>query len=114
MSSIQNVHAWGVAGRAPVALAEESAAGAVSAPLLLLLATTAGLSVASLYYSQPMLGVLGPDMQADSRVVGLVPTLTQLGDALGILLLAPLGDRVDRRRIIVLKSIALMLALLRR
>jgi len=112
MSSIQNVHAWGVAGRAPVALAEESAAGAVSAPLLLLLATTAGLSVASLYYSQPMLGVLGPDMQADSRVVGLVPTLTQLGYALGILLLAPLGDRFDRRRIIVIKSIALMLALL--
>ncbi|WP_233250362.1 MFS transporter, partial [Acidovorax sp. HMWF018] len=112
MSSIQNVHARGVAGRAPVALAEESAAGAVSAPLLLLLATTAGLSVASLYYSQPMLGVLGPDMQADSRVVGLVPTLTQLGYALGILLLAPLGDRFDRRRIIVIKSIALMLALL--
>lgn len=51
-------------------------------------------------------------MQADSRVVGLVPTLTQLGYALGILLLAPLGDRFDRRRIIVIKSIALMLALL--
>ena len=66
--------------------------------------------MASLYYSQPMLGVLGPDMQADSRVVGLVPTLTQLGYALGILLLAPLGDRFDRRRIIVIKSIALMLA----
>ena len=109
MSSIQNVHASGTAGRAPVAPPAE---GAVSAPLLLLLATTAGLSVASLYYSQPMLGVLGPDMQADSRVVGLVPTLTQLGYALGILLLAPLGDRFDRRRIIVIKSIALMLALL--
>ncbi len=109
MSSIQNVHASGAAGLAPVAPPAE---GAVSAPLLLLLATTAGLSVASLYYSQPMLGVLGPDMQADSRVVGLVPTLTQLGYALGILLLAPLGDRFDRRRIIVIKSIALMLALL--
>jgi len=109
MSSIQNVHASGAAGLAPVAPPAE---GAVSAPLLLLLATTAGLLVASLYYSQPMLGVLGPDMQADSRVVGLVPTLTQLGYALGILLLAPLGDRFDRRRIIVIKSIALMLALL--
>src|SRR3989344_4990833 len=112
MSSIQNVHARGVAGRAPGALAEESAAGAGGGALLVLLATTAGLSVASLYYSQPMLGVLGPDMQADSRVVGLVPTLTQLGYALGILLLAPLGDRFDRRRIIVIKSIAVMTGLL--
>jgi len=105
MSSIQNVHASGV-------VLPPSAERAVGAPLLLLLAATAGLSVASLYYSQPMLGVLGPDMQADSRVVGLVPTLTQLGYALGILLLAPLGDRYDRRRIIVVKSVALMLALL--
>lgn len=84
MSSIQSAHENGAAGA-------ERAVGVVSAPLLLLLATTAGLSVASLYYSQPMLGVLGPDMQADSRVVGLVPTLTQLGYALGILLLAPLA-----------------------
>eukprot|EP01036_Dinobryon_divergens_P039210 gene39210-51635_t len=112
MSSIQKVHESGATGAAPAAASAEQGVGTVSAPLLLLLATTAGLSVASLYYSQPMLGVLGPDMQADSRVVGLVPTLTQLGYALGILLLAPLGDRFDRRRIIVIKSIALMLALL--
>ncbi|RYF20519.1 MAG: MFS transporter, partial [Comamonadaceae bacterium] len=117
MSSIQNMHESGEA-KAATAQGPLSAAGslaqegAVSAPLLLLLATTAGLSVASLYYSQPMLGVLGPDLQADSRIVGLVPTLTQLGYALGILLLAPLGDRFDRRRIIVIKSVALLLALL--
>ena len=41
-----------------------------------------------------------------------MPTLTQLGYALGILLLAPLGDRMDRRRIILAKTAALMLALL--
>ena len=44
--------------------------------------------------------------------MGLVPTLTQLGYALGILLLAPLGDRFDRRRIILAKAAALVLALL--
>lgn len=81
-------------------------------PLVLLLASGAGLAVASIYYSQPMLGELAADMGASTSTVGLVPTLTQLGYALGILLLAPLGDRYDRRRIILLKATALVAALL--
>lgn len=92
-----------------------SAAGAAQRlppSLVLLLATGAGLSVASLYYSQPMLGVLGADIGASPRAVGWVPTLTQLGYALGILLLAPLGDRFDRRLIILGKAATLVLALL--
>ncbi|WP_422088221.1 MULTISPECIES: MFS transporter [Variovorax] len=80
--------------------------------MILLLAASAGLAVAALYYSQPMLGVLGPDIGASTRSVGFVPTLTQLGYALGILLLAPLGDRFDRRRIILAKATVLVLALL--
>lgn len=76
------------------------------------LAAGAGLGAATLYYSQPMLGVLGGDLGAAPQAVGLVPTLTQLGYALGILLLAPLGDRLDRRRIIVAKAALLSLALL--
>jgi predicted MFS family arabinose efflux permease len=87
-------------------------AASLSPTLLLLLATGAGLSVASLYYSQPMLGVLAGSLNAQARTVGLVPTLTQLGYALGILLLAPLGDRYDRRRIMLMKATVLALALL--
>ncbi|WP_434057693.1 MFS transporter [Acidovorax cavernicola] len=82
------------------------------ASLILMLAASAGFGVAALYYSQPMLGVLGPDIGASARAVGFVPTLTQLGYALGILLLAPLGDRFDRRRIILAKAAVLVLALL--
>jgi predicted MFS family arabinose efflux permease len=59
-----------------------------------------------------MLGVLGADIHASDRMIGLVPTLTQLGYALGILLLAPLGDRYDRRTIILWKAGLLALALL--
>ena len=84
----------------------------LSAGLTLLLASGAGLAVASLYYAQPMLGVLGPDIGAPDRAIGLVPTLTQLGYALGLLLLAPLGDRYDRRRIILAKAAVLCVALL--
>lgn len=85
---------------------------ALPATLVLLMASGAGLSVAALYYSQPMLGELADNMGASTQTVGLVPTLTQLGYALGILLLAPLGDRFDRRRIIVIKAAALVVALL--
>ncbi|MBB3014974.1 MFS transporter [Cupriavidus alkaliphilus] len=85
---------------------------AVPGRLVLLLATGAGLAVASLYYSQPMLGVMAPDLHASDATAGAIPTLTQLGYALGILLLAPLGDRYDRRHIIVAKAVALVGALL--
>jgi predicted MFS family arabinose efflux permease len=81
-------------------------------PLVGLLAAGAGLAVASLYYSQPMLGELGADIGASARQIGLVPTLTQLGYAAGIFFLAPLGDRFDRRRIILVKAAALCAALL--
>lgn len=80
--------------------------------LVLLLAAGAGLAVASIYYSQPLLGPLGESLHASAAQVGAVPTLTQLGYALGIVLLAPLGDRHDRRSLIVLKAALLVLALL--
>ncbi|MDR6233870.1 MFS transporter [Pseudomonas oryzihabitans] len=86
---------------------------AILSPALLgLLATGAGLSVANLYYSQPLLGTLASDLPATAADVGLIPTLTQLGYAMGLLLLAPLGDRFDRRRIILAKLGILLLALL--
>jgi predicted MFS family arabinose efflux permease len=84
----------------------------LSTSLTLLFAGGTGLSVAALYYSQPTLGVLGSDLHASSRAVGWIPTLTQLGYALGLLLLAPLGDRFDRRNIIVVKALMLGAALL--
>ncbi len=91
---------------------DHPAAGGLPASLTMLLATAAGLAAATLYYAQPMLGVLGAELGASPRVIGMVPTSTQIGYALGILLLAPLGDRHDRRRIILLKAAALTAALL--
>ncbi|ELW7375111.1 MFS transporter [Yersinia enterocolitica] len=90
----------------------ENAEKTLSGSKVLMLASGAGLSVASIYYSQPLLGVMGSDLHASVGAVGLIPTLTQIGYALGILLLAPLGDRHDRRIIILLKGILLTAALL--
>ncbi|QID19163.1 MFS transporter [Nitrogeniibacter mangrovi] len=80
--------------------------------LVLMMATATGLGVACLYYAQPLLGVLTADLGLSARAVGAIPTLTQLGYALGILFLAPLGDRHDRRLIILVKAIALVVSLL--
>ena len=87
-------------------------AAALSRALVLLLASGAGLAVAAIYYSQPILGILAGDLAANPSQTGLIPTLTQLGYALGILLLVPLGDRFDRRSLILLKSLLLAAALL--
>ena len=84
----------------------------LSARLVLLLAIGAGLAVASLYYNQPMLGILGADLHASTGELGWIPTLTQLGYAFGILTLAPLGDRYNRKHIVLLKVGALSAALL--
>jgi predicted MFS family arabinose efflux permease len=84
----------------------------LSSSLTFLLAGGTGLTVAALYYSQPTLGVLAGDLHASTRQIGWIPTLTQLGYALGLLLLAPLGDRFDRRNIILLKAAILCAALL--
>lgn len=76
------------------------------------LALGAGFSVAAIYYSQPLLPLMGSYLHLTINGMGLVPTLTQAGYALGILFLLPLGDRHDRRRLIVVKSAALALLLL--
>ena len=96
----------------PAPLPAAAPAHPLTLSLVGLLAVGAGLSVAALYYSQPMLGELQADIGVGAREVGLVPTLTQLGYAAGIFLLAPLGDRYDRRRIILAKAAALVVALL--
>ena len=74
----------------------------MSAGLTLLLAVTCGISVASLYLAQPMIGLIGPSVGLRPGAYGLVVTLTQLGYAAGLLLLVPLGDFVENRRLMVI------------
>jgi predicted MFS family arabinose efflux permease len=82
------------------------------AALIFLLACAAGLSVASLYYNQPILGLLATGLHASPTDIGRIPTLTQIGYAIGLLFLTPLGDKLDRRRVILVKIALLGLALL--
>ena len=83
----------------------------VSTSLAWLFAIASGLSVANVYYAQPLLDALARDFGISHAAVGGVITATQLGCALALLFLVPLGDRVDRRRLMALQVLALTFAL---
>jgi predicted MFS family arabinose efflux permease len=79
--------------------------------IVALLAGAAGLSVASIYYNQPMLGILAQEFHVDAAAISWIAVLTQVGYALGLVVLAPLGDRFERRGLIGLTFAALALSL---
>jgi predicted MFS family arabinose efflux permease len=70
--------------------------------LVLLLAVSCGLTVANLYYAQPLLTELRQSFHIDDVVAGGVITTTQVGYAIGMLLVVPLGDRIENRRLVSL------------
>jgi predicted MFS family arabinose efflux permease len=84
--------------------------------VVLLLGMATGLSVANLYYSQPLLDTIGHQLHLSAGTTGLVVTVTQLGYAAGLALLLPLGDLLERRRLVVAMAVgaAIVLALMAR
>ena len=58
-----------------------------------------GASVANLYYAQPLLGLIRHSFGISSGTAALVVTLTQVGYALGLALLLPLGDLLENRKL---------------
>ena len=79
--------------------------------LVWLFAIASGLSVANVYYAQPLLDAIATDLAISYAAVGSVILVTQMGCTIALLLLVPLGDRVDRRRLMLLQLFGLVLAL---
>ena len=80
-------------------------------PLVALFACASGLSVANVYYAQPLLDALAADFAIGRAAIGGVITVTQAGSVLALLLLVPLGDLLPRRRLMLAQLLALTAAL---
>lgn len=82
------------------------------ASLLGTLAVVAGMSVANLYYNQPLLNLIRYDLGVSEFQSNLIAMITQVGYALGLFWIVPLGDLYPRKRIVLVNFACLMLALL--
>lgn len=80
---------------------QRTQAQGLSSPLALLFSITSGLAVANIYFAQPLLDSIAQSLDVSSATIGLVVTATQLGYALGLLLLVPLGDLLNRKKLIL-------------
>ncbi|MDN6470980.1 MAG: MFS transporter [Tetragenococcus koreensis] len=79
---------------------------------IFLLAATCGIVVANMYYIQPIGTQVAESFQVSTSAIGSVTMLTQLGYALGLLLIVPLGDILNKRRLIITMAALSSLSLL--
>ena len=84
----------------------------LSSAVVLLFSIACGLAVANVYYAQPLLDAMAQAFAISPANIGIVVTLSQVGYGFGLLLLVPLGDLLNRRRLIVGQTLLSVVALL--
>ena len=84
----------------------------LSNSLLYVMAVGAGLVVANNYYNQPLLNLMAKSFQVSEAAVSNIPLFTQLGYAFGLLFIIPLGDKFNRKKLILFDFIAIISSLL--
>lgn len=86
--------------------------GGIPKSIVLAMAILAGVTVANLYYNQPLLEMISADLGVSHVTANFITVITQVGYSLGLLLIIPSGDMYSRRRIItVCMSIAAVMSL---
>lgn len=96
----------------PKAPATESASQTLSPQLLWTLTATTVLAVGNIYYSQPLLGEIANSFQQSAARTGIIPTLTQIGYVSGLVFLTPLGDVLEKRKLLTALLLFASIALL--
>lgn len=97
--------------RSPRRPATAEAPHGVPGWLVALLAVATGMTVANLYYAQPLLSSLSGVFHTSEATAGALITLTQVGYVIGMLFLVPLGDRLEKRNLITVLLAITTLAL---
>lgn len=80
--------------------------------MLWLMAVLSGLVIANNYYNQPLLGLIAADFGVSESSVSKIAVLTQIGYACGLLFIMPLGDKLWRKKLILVDLVLVILALL--
>jgi predicted MFS family arabinose efflux permease len=80
--------------------------------LILSLAIACGVTVANLYYAQPLVGPISASFALGLATAGLIVAMIQLGYVLGLLFLVPLGDLVENKSLILLMLCCLVASLM--
>ncbi|QBD82241.1 MFS transporter [Ktedonosporobacter rubrisoli] len=91
-------------------LSAQSGQTSLSNGLVFLMALACCLCAANLYYIQPLLVSIAQDFSVQESSVGFIATLSQLGYALGLLLIVPLGDVLNRRDLITISLVGVCLS----
>lgn len=84
----------------------------LSRRIVLLMAVACGVSVANIYYNQPILKNIAVSFRVEESRAGLVSMLTQVGYGLGLFFLVPLGDKLNRKKLLLTVLSCLLVVLL--
>ena len=74
----------------------------LSNTLVTIIALCCGLIVANIYYAQPIIELLAPEVGLSSHSASLIVSLTQIGYALGLFFLVPLADLIENKRLMLI------------
>lgn len=80
---------------------QQTSAALANGPLLRLAGATTAVFVANLYYAQPLAAIIAVDLHVQARLAGGIVSASQFGYALGLLLMVPLSDTVENRRLVL-------------
>lgn len=84
----------------------------ISPKQIYVMSAVAGINVATIYYNQPILNTIAQDLHVSALAVGNLPTFSQIGYGLGLFFVSPLGDKMDRKKLLLLSHLLLALCLL--
>jgi len=74
----------------------------LTSPMVALFAFACGVIVANLYYSQPLIALIAPDVRLSDHAASAIVSLTQIGYVAGLLFVVPLGDLVENKRLVLI------------
>ncbi|WP_374716946.1 MFS transporter [Pantoea agglomerans] len=98
--------------RDPEADSPPAAIPVLSSRMIFFFSLTSALAVANVYSAQPLLESIAASLQVSPGTIGTVVTATQSGYALGLIFLVPLGDCVNRKKLVITQLLLSVLALI--